>query len=92
MGLQAKMTLLGNAIAQEVVVPENWGCCGFAGDRGLLHPELTQAATKREAEEIEGRSFTRYASSNRPCEIGMSEATGKTYQHLIELLEEVSRE
>ena len=42
----------GRAVAAEVTVPVDWGCCGFAGDRGLLHPELTASATAREAAEV----------------------------------------
>jgi hypothetical protein len=32
-------------IADEVLVPDDWTCCAFAGDRGMLHPELTASAT-----------------------------------------------
>ena len=35
------------ACAKQVEVPVEWGCCGFAGDRGMLHPELTASATHR---------------------------------------------
>ena len=91
LGLNSKMWQIAQKIANEVFIPENWACCGFAGDRGLLHPELTASATAAEAREIKSRAFTKYASSNRPCEIGMSQATGQTYQHLLILLEEVSR-
>ncbi|MDP1851229.1 MAG: FAD-binding and (Fe-S)-binding domain-containing protein [Candidatus Planktophila sp.] len=91
MGLNAKMSLIAHAVAQEVFIPENWACCGFAGDRGLLHPELTTAATAAEAQELSTRVFSAYASSNRPCEIAMSQATGKSYIHLLEILEQVSR-
>ena len=91
LGLNAKMELIGQAVANNVYIPENWACCGFAGDRGLLHPELTESATQAEAREISSRNFSAYASSNRPCEIGMSQATGQTYIHLLEILEEVSR-
>ena len=91
LGLNAKMSLIADAVADEVFIPENWACCGFAGDRGLLHPELTSAATATEAHELSARVFSAYASSNRPCEIGMSQATGHSYIHLIEILEQVSR-
>jgi D-lactate dehydrogenase len=91
LGLNSKMVLIAHAVADEVFIPENWACCGFAGDRGLLHPELTASATAAEAREVNTRVFAKYASSNRPCEIGMSQATGQTYQHLLELLEQVSR-
>ena len=40
----------------------DWGCCAFAGDRGLLHPELTASATAREAAEVAGRQHDAYAS------------------------------
>jgi D-lactate dehydrogenase len=73
------------------VVPGAWGCCAFAGDRGLLHPELTASATAREAAEIATRTFAAYASSNRTCEIGMSRATGQPYVHVLELLEQATR-
>jgi D-lactate dehydrogenase len=91
LGLDSKMLQIAQVVADEVFIPENWACCGFAGDRGLLHPELTASATAAEAREVKSRAFTKYASSNRPCEIGMSQATGQTYQHLLVLLEQVSR-
>ena len=40
-------------------VPDDWGCCAFAGDRGMLHPELTASATAREAAEVDGRRVRR---------------------------------
>ena len=91
LGLNKKMELIGQAVAHSVYIPENWACCGYAGDRGLLHPELTQSATQAEAQEITSQEFSAHASSNRPCEIGMSQATGETYIHLLEVLEEVTR-
>jgi len=30
-----------------------------------------------------------YASSNRPCQFGLSIATGQNYVHLIELVDQV---
>ncbi|MEI9907058.1 MAG: (Fe-S)-binding protein [Actinomycetota bacterium] len=91
LGLNDDMSLIAKAVATDVVIPQNWACCGFAGDRGMLRPELTQSATKAEAKEVKSLATTRYASSNRPCEIAMTRATGESYVHLIEVLEEVSR-
>jgi len=73
-----------------VVVPPNWGCCAFAGDRGLLHPELTQSATKDEVEFIHTTRADAYISTNRTCEIAMSAASGKSYISVLELLNERS--
>ncbi len=83
---------LARAVADDVVVPQDWQCCAFAGDRGLLHPELTASATRAEAAEVNGRSFDAYASVNRTCEIGMTRATGRPYRHLLELVELATRE
>lgn len=77
---------IARLIAQDVEVPENWGCCAFAGDRGLLHPELTASATQREAETVAELNSDLHASSNRTCEMGMSRATGQTYHSIISLL------
>jgi D-lactate dehydrogenase len=91
LGTNALMTAIAERIAGEVLVPVDWGCCAFAGDRGLLHPELTASATEREAAEVTAREFEAYASANRTCELGMSIATGRDYRHLLELLERATR-
>ena len=89
-GGDGAIRLIGAAIADDAVVPDAWGCCAFAGDRGLLHPELTAAATAAEAAELATRTFDAYASVNRTCELGMSRATGHDYRHLLELLDEAT--
>ena len=91
LGSNAAATAVAARIAAEVTVPVDWGCCGFAGDRGLLHPELTASATAREAAEVTRRPHDAYASVNRTCELGMSRATGQDYVHLLELLERATR-
>jgi D-lactate dehydrogenase len=91
LGVTGPLRRIAEAISGEAVVPDNWGCCAFAGDRGLLHPELTASATEAEAAAVGARAFTAYASVNRTCEIGMTRATGKPYRHILELLEEATR-
>jgi D-lactate dehydrogenase len=91
MGLHGALLALAGAIAEEVMIPDDWHCCGFAGDRGLLHPELTAAATREEAASIADRQFSAHASVNRTCEIAMTRATGATYHHLLELVEQATR-
>lgn len=90
LGSNAHLQQLGEAVAAETTVPVNWGCCGFAGDRGMLHPELTASATEAEASEVVNGVFDGHASCNRTCEIGMTRATGSEYRHILELLEEAS--
>ena len=88
MGSDAALRRIGESVAREVVVPDAWACCGFAGDRGMLHPELTASATRAEAAEVNSREFSAHASSNRTCEIGMARATGRPYRHILEILAE----
>jgi D-lactate dehydrogenase len=91
MGTNDALLAIAAAVADEVVVPDDWRCCGFAGDRGMLHPELTASATAPEAANITSRHFDAYASVNRTCEIGMTRATGRPYRHILELLDEATR-
>ena len=91
LGATDDLVAIAGACAQEVVVPVDWGCCGYAGDRGMLHPELTASATAAEAAEVALRETDWYVSANRTCELGMQAATGKSYRHVLELLEAVTR-
>ena len=91
MGLVPKLVGIGRAVAEEVVVPDRANCCGFAGDRGFLHPELTASATRAEAEEISRRPFDAHLISNHPCTIGMHRATGRPWQNFALALEALTR-
>ncbi|WP_049573376.1 FAD-binding and (Fe-S)-binding domain-containing protein [Nonomuraea sp. SBT364] len=91
LGLDAAITRIAQAVAERVVVPDGWQCCAFAGDRGLLHPELTASATRAEAASVTAGDFAAHASVNRTCELGLTRATGKPYHHLLELLDRVTR-
>lgn len=91
MGTADKLSAIAAACAERVVVPENAGCCGFAGDRGLLFPELTRSATAREAEEISHLAADGFYSSNPMCEAGMRSATDVPYESFLALLERATR-
>ncbi|QGZ47766.1 FAD-binding protein [Streptomyces sp. QHH-9511] len=91
LGDEDRLTALARACAEEVVVPDDAGCCAFAGDRGMLHPELTASATAREAAEVTARSFDAHLSANRMCEIGMDRATGRSYESVLIALERATR-
>ena len=91
MGLNKALARVAGELAEDVVVPVNARCCGFAGDRGMLHPELTASATEAEAAEVKLNPTTRHVSSNRTCEVGLERATGEPYESIIYLLEEATR-
>ena len=83
---------VARAHAEEVLLPAFAECCGFAGDKGFLHPELTASATLAEAAEV--RELVARDpragcySTCRTCEIGMSRAVGRRYDSLVALVHE----
>jgi D-lactate dehydrogenase len=91
MGLAHRLESLASAMADDVFVAPAASCCGFAGDRGFSHPELTASATAPQAAELSGRHFDAHLSSNRTCEIGLERATGEPYESFLILLERSTR-
>jgi D-lactate dehydrogenase len=76
------------AHSSDPVVPLRAACCGFAGNQGFVHPEITEGATRAEAEDVralETAGATAY-STCRTCEIGMSRATGMSYTSAAHLV------
>jgi D-lactate dehydrogenase len=92
MNLASKLEAIGRECSQEVFVPGSSGCCGFAGDRGLLFPELTEAATRQFGAEVKAGRFDGYFSSSRTCELAMTRAVGRVYRSHLYLLEKVTRD
>lgn len=88
MGTLRKFVKVAGALAETVTVPKNAGCCGMAGDRGFLHPELTGSATGYEAAEVKGKKFDGYYSSTKTCEMAISEAVGANYESILYLADE----
>ncbi|MFE0100536.1 FAD-binding and (Fe-S)-binding domain-containing protein [Streptomyces sp. NPDC059009] len=91
LGDTAQLRAVAQACADEVVVPDSAKCCGFAGDRGMLHKELTESATRKEAAEVTARDFDAHLSANRMCEVGMDHATGRGYYSVLIELERATR-
>ena len=75
-----------------VEVPENWGCCAFAGDRGMLHPELTASATATAGRRGGGHGRRRARLVQPDLRTGHDPGHRRAqYRHVLELLEEVTR-
>ena len=91
LGVAGKLAAIAEWIADDVVIPAASGCCGMAGDRGWLHPELPRSALRDVAAELDGRSFAACLSSNRTCEAALYEVTGRPYASFVLALEEVTR-
>ncbi|WP_197567383.1 FAD-binding and (Fe-S)-binding domain-containing protein [Billgrantia diversa] len=89
MGLGERMVALAQACAREVVVPAEITCCGFAGDKGLVTPELNASALKGLAGQVD--ECEAGYSNSRTCEIGLSLHGGIPYRSILSLLDRASR-
>jgi D-lactate dehydrogenase len=92
MDLTSKLEAIVRACASEVLTPPIPTCCGFAGDRGFLHPELTASATRLEAESLRDTPVDGAYASSRTCEIGLSRSTGLAFRSYLFLLEVATRD
>jgi D-lactate dehydrogenase len=90
-GSDGKLRALVAACAEQVVEPAGVTCCGFAGDRGFVVPELNVHALRKIHAELPS-NCCEGVSTNRTCEIGLTEETGRPYRSVAYLLEECSRE
>lgn len=88
MGQGSKLRQLANACSKQVIVPEQISCCGFAGDKGLLLPQLNASALSTLKQQVRGCS--QGVSTSRTCEIGLTTHSGIEYQHIVYLLERYS--
>ena len=86
MGLTEQLEELGRRCASDVHVPD-LNCCGFAGNRGMLHPELNEWALRHLDERTPDEVTTGYSTS-RTCEIGLGTHGGRPYHSLVRLLDE----
>ncbi len=91
LALSGKLQAIASALADEATVPPSTGCCGMAGDRGWLHPELPASALRDVASELDGTAFDAYLSSNRTCEIALEQVTGRPYSSFVLALEQLTR-
>jgi D-lactate dehydrogenase len=89
-GSDGKLKKLLAACAENIIEPAGVTCCGFAGDRGFVVPELNQHALRKIHKELPANCACG-VSTNRTCEIGLTAETGLTYQSIAYLLEKCSR-
>jgi D-lactate dehydrogenase len=91
LGEADKLLALAGELADEVIVPVATTCCGMAGDRGLLHPELPESAMRDAAAELSEIAIDEHLCSNRTCEIALQQTTGAPYRSFVLLLERLTR-
>jgi len=88
MNNQSKLKSLVEKCVDEVVIPDGIGCCGFAGDKGFVTPELNEHALRHLTKDFAG--VVEGYSTSRTCEIGLSAKAGFPYRSVVYLLDECS--
>jgi D-lactate dehydrogenase len=90
MDLEAKLRGIAEACAEEVIVPGEFACCGWAGEKGFTHPELTASALRGLRASLPDDCVAGYSTS-RTCEIGLSLHSGRYYRSIVYLVERCTR-
>ncbi|WP_084645068.1 FAD-binding and (Fe-S)-binding domain-containing protein [Oceanobacter kriegii] len=87
-GLGNELVALANQCSSNVVVPEDITCCGFAGDKGFVLPQLNDSALAPLKAQVQGSAEG--ISTSRTCEIGLSKNSEVPYHSVFYLLDRVS--
>ncbi|HSC54751.1 MAG TPA: (Fe-S)-binding protein [Phnomibacter sp.] len=88
-GKMDQLVALSKLCAEEVTVIDS-NCCGFAGDRGFLVPELNEYGLRELAAQIPATCNEGYSTS-RTCEIGLEKMSGINFRSVFYLIDEVTR-
>jgi D-lactate dehydrogenase len=89
MGSVDKLLTIARHCSESVATSEAVQCCGFAGDRGFVRPELNEHALRHLKESLPA-VCSAGVSSSRTCEIGLSDAAGFPYRSILYLVERCS--
>jgi D-lactate dehydrogenase len=87
MGLENMVLSLAQHCATRVIIPEETGCCGFAGDKGFTCPEVNAYALRKLRPQIEKGGIQTGYSNSRTCEIGLTTHSGIPYLSLVYLVD-----
>ena len=88
MGLADTMIKLAKLCSTHVLIPEEVGCCGFAGDKGFTHPEVNSYALRKLHPQLEGTGIEIGYSNSRTCEIGLTTHAGIPYVSIAYLADQ----
>jgi len=90
LGLAGATNQLASKCAKNVVSSEV-PCCGMAGDRGLLYPELPDSSLKLLPDRLRNNRYnepcTIGISSSRTCEMALSQYSGVTFTSIMDLVD-----
>jgi D-lactate dehydrogenase len=86
MGLSTDLESLAGRCSEQVVIPEQVGCCGFAGDKGFTNPEVNDYALRHLKKQIVDHQIHEGYSNSRTCEIGLTSHSGIPYDSIVYLV------
>jgi D-lactate dehydrogenase len=78
---------LAKRCSSNVLVPEEIGCCGFAGDKGFTRPEINAFALRKLEPQIKENGVVAGYSNSRTCEVGLSTNSGVPYMSIVYLVD-----
>jgi glycerol-3-phosphate dehydrogenase subunit C len=84
-----QLIALAHLCAEKVTIIDS-NCCGFAGDRGFLIPELNDHGLREIKKQISPNCKTGYSTS-RTCEIGLERISGIDFKSIFYLIDEVTK-
>lgn len=89
-GLDKSMERIAAICSEDYVMPSDAHCCGAAGDRGFIFPEISYSAVKEEREDIGKEEFDGCYSLARTCEISMQSTIERPYESIAYLVDETT--
>ena len=87
MNLQPTLVKIAQLCSNNVLVPAEVGCCGFAGDKGFTLPELNEHGLRKLKPQIKKAHATEGYSNSRTCEIGLNTHSGIPYMSIVYLVD-----
>lgn len=91
MGLGDQIISLAKKCSNNVLVPAEVGCCGFAGDKGFTLPEVNAYALRKLRPQVKQSGVGVGYSNSRTCEIGLTTNAGIPYQSIVYLVDECTK-
>lgn len=91
MGLKPTLIKIAQMCSTQVLIPEEVGCCAFAGDKGFMLPELNAHALRKLRPQIEKSNVKIGYSNSRTCEIGLNTNTGIPYMSIVYLVDKCTK-
>jgi len=87
MNLKPTLVKIAQLCSTKVLVPDEVGCCGFAGDKGFTLPELNAHGLRKLRPQVEEAHAKVGYSNSRTCEIGLNTHSGIPYMSIVYLVD-----